>query len=361
MIRHGTGGSARALQLVTSANRRGAEVFAVDLAHGLAQLDVPVDTVALGPGSGVAPLNIEVLGRRSRSLRTTAHLRRRVRDAAVVVAHGSATLPSAALGLWGTGVPFVYRSIGDIARWASNPVRSGRVRLFLRQADVVVALWEQAANDIVDRFGVPRERVQIIPNGVAAERFAPADPTRRRQHRAALGLPQGLPLAAYVGSLTPEKDVATSIEAVANLPNMHLAVVGNGPERQRLQALARVRAPGRVRFLGAVDDISSVLASADVLVLTSLTEGQPAVLIEGGMAGLPSVATDVGGVGSVVVDGVTGYLVPPRTPRAVAEGLEAVMERTEEMGSAARQHSLEAFSLDRVARRWRDVVCRYLT
>lgn len=360
MSRPRRGSAGKVLQLVTSADRRGAEVFATELGQGLAQLDVPVSTVALSPATTVEQLDVDVLGERARSPKTAVHLRRRARGVPIVIAHGSATLPAAALGLWGTSVPFAYRSIGDIACWASDPARAARVGLFLRRAAFVVALWDKAANDIVHRFGVPRERVHVIPNGVLPERFAAADERQRRQCRVALGLPHDAPVAAYVGSLTPEKDVSTAIQAVASLPRMCLAIAGDGPERQRLQALACAWAPGRVQFLGAVQDVSPVLAGADVFVLTSLTEGQPAAPIEAGMAGLPVVATDVGGVRSVVADGETGRLVPPRDPRAVADALEVVLGAAEEMGSAARQRTLESFSLHDVTRRWRELVSGYL-
>ena len=145
------------LQVVTSSARRGAEVFATQLGAALIARDWPVETVALWPATGsggqAATLDLDALGHRRNDPRALGALRVRTRSAAVVVGHGSSTLPFGTLatrsrpGRRGRDrvVPFVYRSIGDPAFWGSSRSRRARVGVALRRAAAVVALWPDAA------------------------------------------------------------------------------------------------------------------------------------------------------------------------------------------------------------------------
>jgi glycosyltransferase involved in cell wall biosynthesis len=107
-----------------------------------------------------------------------------------------------------------------------------------------------------------------------------------------------------------------------------------------------------VRFIGPVADAAEALALADVLVLPSLTEGMPAVSIEAGMSGLPVVASDVGAVRDVVLDGETGAVVPSGDPGALARALADVLAAPAELGRRARDHCLARFEIGVVAAAW---------
>jgi glycosyltransferase involved in cell wall biosynthesis len=336
------------VQVVTSANRRGAEIFAVDLQAALRDRGWAVDTLALAPGWG---LDVPSLGRRPLAPRTLLALRRAARTASLVVAHGSTALPASALALAGSPVPFVYRGIGDPAYWAGSPGRRARVRRFLRRAVAVVVVAPPAAQWLHERLRVPDERLWVIPTGVPASRCPPADSGRRQRARAALELPAEVPVAAIVGALSPEKNVALAIEAVAGSPPWHLVVTGDGPQRAELEAHAAATASGRVRFTGSLTDPGPAYDAADVVLLTSLTEGLPAVLIEAGLRGLPAVATDVGFVSEVVVDGQTGVLVDADRHQ-VGQALAAAHQDAAALGLAARAHCQRRFELDGVAERW---------
>jgi len=111
-------------------------------------------------------------------------------------------------------------------------------------------------------------------------------------------------------------------------------------------------APGRVRFLGSVPDPSVLLGAADVLVLSSHTEGLPGALLEAGLTGIPAVTTDVGWVGEIVLDGVTGVVVPPGDHAALGSALKVALADATAMGAAARQHCLDHFEIGAVAGRW---------
>jgi glycosyltransferase involved in cell wall biosynthesis len=107
-----------------------------------------------------------------------------------------------------------------------------------------------------------------------------------------------------------------------------------------------------VHFLGPVTDVPSLLTATDAIVLASDSEGLPGVLIEAGMAGVPAVATDVGWVADVVIDGVTGVLVPRGQADALADGLRRVLADRAAMGAAARATCLERFDLRTVVDAW---------
>ncbi len=229
------------LQVVTDDDRRGAQTFALDLHRGLDALGCSVRTVALAPGD-VGGLAVEVLGPRRRAVTTLGTLRRAMRNADVVVAHGSTTLPACAIAGTGTGVPFVYRQISQSRFWAASATRRIRVRLLLSRAARVVALWRGAADDLSGWLGVPADHIRVIPNAVPLERVAPAtDPGHARAH---LGLDPDRPVVLYVGALAIEKGVDVAIDAVGGLPGTQLLVVGDGPERGALGA-ARSERVGR--------------------------------------------------------------------------------------------------------------------
>jgi glycosyltransferase involved in cell wall biosynthesis len=347
---------ARVLQVVTTTQRRGAEVFATDLGAALADRGWAVDTVALeegGPGPG--RLDLPALGSRRISAGGLARLRRRARTSDVVVAHGSTSLIACAAATAATGIPYVYRSIGDPAHWAPSGVRRVRTTMLLRRAAAVVVLWPAAASILRARHHVEGARIRVIPNGVPAAGFRVAGDEERRAARAGLGLPLEGSVVATVGALTAEKRVDLAIRAVAGLPGVHLVVVGDGPLRDDLRALAGAEARGRVTFTGALADVGPVYASADALALPSTTEGVPAVLIEAALSGVPAAATDVGGVSGIVDHERTGHLVGP-TGDGLGAAIGAVLRDRERLGAAARRHCLERFELAAIADRWAELL-----
>ena len=344
------------LQAVATANRRGAEVFAVDLARALRPLGVDATTVALVPGAEGARIDARALGHRRLAPSTLLRLRSEIRGAGVVVGHGSSTLPAVALAGAATGVPFVYRSIGDPRYWARRTTTRWRVGAALRRAAAVVALTDGAARVLEAAYGVAPEKIHVIPKAVPGDRFPPVDDERRRAARSRWALDGAQPVIAYVGALGAEKNVSLAIRAVQRVPDASLMIAGDGPERVALERLAAEVAPGRVRFLGAVPNPAAVLAAADAVVLSSATEGLPGVLMEAGLTGLPAVTTDVGWVREIVVHEVTGFVVPPDDPAALASALAAALADGAALGAAARRHCLAHFEIGPVADRWAALV-----
>ncbi len=153
-------------------------------------------------------------------------------------------------------------------------------------------------------------------------------------------------------------DVA--IGSLAELPGAELAILGAGPERVRLESLAQQRCPGRVRFLGSVPDVPRHLANADALLLASRGgDSMPAVLIEAGFAGLPTVSTDVGAIADVVLDGATGFVVARDDQAAFDAAVRRLVEDPalrSRFGAAARDHCRSTFEIGTVARQWADLL-----
>ena len=343
--------SIRVLQVVTSTQRRGAEVFAVDLGDALAGHDQAVRTVALSASTAEGALALPVLGSGALHPSTLRALRREARGTDVVIAHGSRTLPACALALIGTRVPFVYRNIGDPTYWSGQGLRHWRTRAFLARAAGVVALTQQAADTLRTGYGIPAAKLTVIPTGVRSEHHQPATPEQRRIARTALDLAPEARVALVIGALSEEKCVDVAIDAVAQLPGVELLVAGDGPQRAQLEAHAREHAPERVHFLGSLTDPSSAYDAADVVVLTSRSEGLPAVLIEAGMRAIPAVATDVGYVRDVVIDGETGHVVPVGDAAALADGIDHATTNSG-LAASARRRFVERYTLERIADDW---------
>ena len=343
----------RILQVVTDTDRRGAQVFAVDLAGELTRAGNSVRTVALERGS-VPVLDLPVLGTTRLGWSTVRALRREARAVDVVVAHGSTTLFACAVAT--PGVPFVYRQISDSRFWAPSGLRRARVRAGLRRAARVVALWKGSAATLESDFGVRPERIRVIPNAVRAEEFHPVDGARRAAQRVTFGLDAGRPTVVYVGALVPEKGVDLAISAVAQLPDVQLLIAGDGPARGALEDQARRVAPERVVFTSTLTRARDAYAAADIVVLASRGgDSMPAVLIEAGLMGVPTVATPIGAIPEIVLAGTTGRIVPVDDAEALAESLRALIDdddRREQFGNAARAHCTEHFTVERVGAMW---------
>jgi glycosyltransferase involved in cell wall biosynthesis len=156
-----------------------------------------------------------------------------------------------------------------------------------------------------------------------------------------------------VGRLQAPKDYSTLIAALERLRELSVRtrIVGDGPDRATISAAIHDRGLAEsVELLGDRDDVETLLASADCFVLSSLSEGLPLSVLEAMATGLPVVASDVGGVHELVVDGVTGALVPPSDPDALAAALQALLadrERGAQLGAAGRARVLADFTVDR--------------
>lgn len=210
-------------------------------------------------------------------------------------------------------------------------------------AHVIVAN-AQAAADRLGRERVAQRKIAVVPNGLDIERFTPRAvrlPVRR---------------VAMVANLRPEKGHDVLIQAaaliLAEFSDARFELIGSGTEQRRLMALADERGVSHaVAFVGHSDAIPERLAAADAFVLPTRSDALPNAVLEAMAAGLPVVATAVGGIVEVIDDGVTGLLVPPGDPRALADALGRLMEDGElatRLGAAGRRHVLGHYSFERM-------------
>ena len=338
------------LIVVSSATRRGAEVQGTTLAHELSARGVAARAIALAPASSGKALPIPVLGRSPLSRGTLASLRSMARGASAVVGYGSSSLPACSIALVGTRVPFVYQSIGDPGQWVRGPWHRRRTGIMFRRADFVSTLWPGATSAIEDLYGVPRSRMCEIPNARSSSSFTIPSAGERERARRDLGVAGTGPVAVFVGSLNEEKRPDLAIRTMEFLPDAVLLVAGDGPLRTDLTTLGSAF-NGRVRLLGSLEDVRPLLRSADVHISTSRTEGMPGALIEAALMGVPSVATDVGGV--AVTLGPGGRLVPVESAsNVVAAAVRRVLDDRMRLGELAREHAAARFTWDVVVPQW---------
>lgn len=255
------------------------------------------------------------------------------------------------------GVPLVIAS----RRWwteTNHPLHVHLNRLSYRFAHCVLANSESVGK-LVEREGVPQRKVAVIPNFVDDAAFDTPDPGRLEALRRDLSLENGDEVVGIVANLHTIKDHASLVRAAAILlpshPRLKVVLVGDGVERQRLEA--QVESAGlqdHVVFAGRRPHSPSPHRLFDVSVLCSRGEGFPNSIVEAMAAERPMVATAVGGVPDVVVDGVTGVLVPPGDSEQLAASIDRLLRdraTAQRMGAAGAQRAREAFNAQRVVRR----------
>lgn len=216
-------------------------------------------------------------------------------------------------------------------------------RRLARRFGAIVTVSHAIADYVTRDVGIPRSHVHVIHNGIPEA--ATAGTGRATDAQAAVTF-------ITVGRLAAIKNHRLMLLAFARLlrsrPDARLVVVGDGPERPALEALAReTGAEGRVELLGFRTDIDGLLARADVFLLTSHYEGISMALLEAMRAGLPAIGTSVGGIPETIVDGRTGILVPPDDADSLTAAMSALANdatRRQKMGEEARAYLLREFS-----------------
>ncbi|MEX1100475.1 MAG: glycosyltransferase [Actinomycetota bacterium] len=228
-------------------------------------------------------------------------------------------------------------------------------RWLARRSTALIAVSEAVRESLLE-LGIGREaQWHVIPLGFdLAELERTALPVSEARER--LNIPHEAFVVGIVGRLVPIKDHETFIHAVREVSErisqpVVALVVGDGPDRARIEAMARSVLSGNVRFLGWQTDLAPIYSAVDLVCLSSRNEGTPVSLIEAGASGTAVVATDVGGVSDVVVDGVTGTLVPVSDVGRFAAAMGSFArdpDRTAMFGASARRHVFSRFSVERM-------------
>ncbi len=254
------------------------------------------------------------------------------------------------------------RSSNEGPRW-----RTWAYRLTDRWCEVTVHVSSRGAELSVRSGAVPASKIRVIPNGIDVRRFDGDTVDRDGVRRANQSEDKFVWLA--VGRLTEAKDYGNAIAALAELrrrePSAVLWIAGDGELGDQLRRQAEERGVAdHIRFLGFQRDVGRLLNAADAYVMSSAWEGMPNALLEAAAAGLPLVATDVGGNAEIVLDAKTGFLVPPRDPSALAAGMAQVMSMDPEararMGHTGREYVRVQFSLETMIDRWENLYLEFM-
>lgn len=284
-------------------------------------------------------------------------LRRLLRGGAFDVAQGDESMPALALGI-------AARSAGGPRVAYRRSHHSGSLQLRVasaaaaRAADVVHVTSSQMRDRAAVDDHVRLQRVRVVSSGVVAP--PPVDATRSAAIRAELGTGPTAVVVGVVARLRPQKGVDVAIDAVEMVAertgrDVHLVVVGSGPDAERLREHAQTARHARVHFVGHQDDTFPWYDTFDVLVVPSRAESFSQVILEIMAAGKAVVASASGGLQHAVVDGETGYLVRPGDPVALAEALERLIEDPElaaRLGSEGRRRFERCFTIEHMADAW---------
>lgn len=252
-------------------------------------------------------------------------------------------------------VPVIFSSQRDLAHlYWYTPLRNKVIRIIHRLSTNVIANSAAVEQMLINDFHIPRQRVRIIHNGLDFGRFALAHGDR---HRIFPDVDARDRLVAVVANMhSSVKGHHDLIEAARiicrRISQTSFVLVGDGNERPAIEEhVRRVGMQDHFIFLGRRADVPEVLDCCELSVLASRSEGFPNVVLEAMAAGLPVVATQVGGIPEIIEDGLSGLLVPPRDHRAIAEAVLRVMldpVLAARLGRAGRQRVRTHFSFDRL-------------
>jgi sugar transferase (PEP-CTERM/EpsH1 system associated) len=241
--------------------------------------------------------------------------------------------------------------------------RSSFRRLAFELADRVLSVSGQLRDLHARRTGFPASRITVIHNGVDSERYRPDEAVRARV-RAEFGIPEGQFCIGCVGNLTPAKDYLTALKGIrafdASGCDWRLIIIGEGPERSRLEAFAGAHPQWRhrVTFLGLSHRVPELLPAFDTYLLSSVIEGISNSLLEAMATALPVVASAVGGNPEVVIDSESGLLFPAGDVNRLAKSLRNLQANSQlrlSLGRGARRRVREQFSLDAMVRQYQNV------
>ncbi len=363
----------RTLFLLTSMPVGGAETLLVDLIRRLDRnLIAPQIGCLKEPGplgeimAREVPLQAHLIRHRT-DVRVIGRLVKLIReegiDAVVTVGAGDKMFWGR-LAAWWAGVPVVTSALHSTG-W---PDGIGWLNRQLTPiTDGFIAVAKNHGKHLVELEQLPSRKVFVIPNGVDTDRFQPAGD--KNELRKELGFTTNVPLVSIVAALRPEKNHSRFLRIASavreQISEAEFLIVGDGTERPRLEQTARQLGIGDcVHFLGSRYDIPQLLAASDLFVLTSDNEASPVSIMEAMSCGLPVVASDVGSVAEMVLDGVTGHCVNKTSEGVFAAKIVDILsciEMQRKMGSTGRARVIEKGSLEVMVRGYEQLLtCLYL-
>ena len=254
-------------------------------------------------------------------------------------------------------VPYAVTLHGsDVTILGSDPSYMPVNTHTVEEADAVTAVSDFMRREAHERLGLQRE-ISVIPNFVNPEAFSPA-PRTEQEGRETRDV-----VVSHISNFRQVKRIQDLVHAMVivakRVPESRLMLVGDGPERHRIERLIdRLGIRRNVLVTGFRSDVANVLRCSDVAVLCSETESAPLTLLEGMSTGLPVVATRVGGIPEIVEDGFNGFLVDVKHPEGIAERIIELNDDPglrRRLGEAARRTVLERYTAEKVVRQYGEV------
>lgn len=353
----------RILVLTTHMNLGGIGVYVLSLAKGLLQRGHQVfvcscggDLVATLQSCGASHLTVDIKTKSEISpkvFRTQKRIARIIKENKIEIIHAHTRVAQVLAHLVSkkTDTPYVTTCHGFFKPRISR-------RIFPCWGMRCIAISEAVRVHLVNDLGVKKEKVNVVHNGVEIERFSPDkfSQAQKDEFKNGYGLKSEVPVIGTVARLSSVKGQQYLILAMKSIlkdnPRTQLLLVGDGPEKSRL--LKQVEELGLERhvFFGpSTLDTSVPLSIMDIFAFPSLMEGLGLAIIEAQAMGLPVVASDVGGVYTLIKDGVSGFLVQPEDPKALAEAILRLLENeklAKGLGLRAREQVRQKFNLEQM-------------
>jgi len=253
------------------------------------------------------------------------------------------------------GVPTIISTVHNVDSWKPKMFLVVD-RILSYFTDKIIAVSDTVKYFYINNAKISAGKIKTIYNGIEVEKFSiEVDKNNKRQE---LGLDPHNKIIAVIGRLVEQKGHIYFLEYCRKLLDKYSdiqgLIVGDGPLRRKLEERSKILGiSNRVIFAGIRNDIAEILKVIDILVVPSLYEGLPTIILEAMAAGIPVVATDVGGNSELLINGETGFIVPSKDSSALADSIEKLLKSdalAKRMGSMGRRRAIVYFSLDKMVR-----------
>jgi len=357
------------LHLIDSLPREGAEMVIYDLIQQGDRSGFNYLVCSLTRGGGVGEMLVRIgvpvflLNRHSRwdrkAFRGLLDIIRREKIDIIHTHLFSSHLWGALGALFSSRNVCLFRTEHNMSEW-KNSGRRLIDRFLLSRAERVVAVSDPVARSLAEQCRCPERKLTVIENGLNLNRLKPAShPQKLREE---LGVEEEDYLVGTASALTEKKGhrflLAAAEKILKKRTNVYFLLMGEGElEAELRSAISEKNLDNRVFLLGSRSDATEIMSLLDVFVLSSIREGLSIALLEAMALGRVPVVTAVGGSVDLIEDGISGFLVEPARPAALAEGIERVLadsELKEKMGEAARKKVADGFDMAAVTRAYED-------
>ena len=305
---------------------------------------------------------------RKRRLRAIWKLHQYLQENHVTIVHTHCPSPDfyGKLAALLSGTPLVFSTIHSVNEY--SPFNEGILKHLTTK---YVAISEIVKQYAVSELKIPSAQIEVIHNAIDTQRFALTAIDKKAKLQE-LGIPNKRKIVTTVGNILVSKGQVYLIEAakevVKDFPDTHFLIVGDTLREPELatclkEKVGAKKMQDKISFTGERTDIPEILSITDVFVLPSLWEGLPVALLEAMAAGIPVIATSVGGNQEVVADNVSGLLIPPKDPQILAQRIKELLgnpENAERMGAKGQRIIQDFFSIDRMARKYEQLYLEHV-